>query len=62
MKISEFLECKKLNFLKNKNKELKEQIAKENNYNIETMEEIEIEIMKMLIRLQKDKKKEKWEC
>lgn len=62
METSEFIEYKKITFLKNKNKELKEQIAKENNYNLEIMEEIEIKIMNMLIRFQKNKRKEKWEC
>ena len=57
METSEFIEYKKITFLKNKNKELKEQIAKENNYNLEIMEEIEIKIMNMLIRFQKTRER-----
>ncbi len=53
MSIEEQLKLKTIIFLRNQNKELKDKIIKENNYDIKITEEIELEIFKALTQLKK---------
>ena len=51
MFIKEGLDFRYLNFLKDQNKKMKEEILKEHYHNIKIAEKIEIEIMQTLIKL-----------